>query len=107
MWGAVQASKPSAPHLAPTPWEVVGVTMLGTGPGNGLEVFDQALSLGLLVIGVWWLWRSPVSFFAVWGGLLLWWEAESLGGHNPVPWLVLGLLLAVRKAGAIGRLFTR
>lgn len=74
-----------------------------TGPGNGLEVFDQALTVVLLAVAVWWLWRSPVSFFAVIGGLLVWWEAESVGGHSPVPWLVLGLLVVVRNLGKIGR----
>lgn len=80
---------------------------LGLLAASDLAVFDQALTVGLLAIGLWWLWRSPVSFFAVWGGLLLWWEAESIGGHSPAPWLLLGLLLVLRKAGAIGRWFTR
>ena len=88
------------------------MTLNGTGfvPGvlaaSDLAVFDQALSYGLLALGLWWLWRSPVSFFVTMGLLLVWWEAES-AGHSPVPWLILAGLYVVRKGGAILRWFAR
>ena len=75
------------------------------GPANGLEVFDTALTLGLAGLGLWWLWRHPVSFFATLGGLLLWWEAES-AGHPVWPWLLVAAFVGLRKIGTLVRWIT-
>src|SRR4029453_17838846 len=86
------------------PWEVVGVAN-PNGAHNGLEVFDTALNFGLLGLGLWWLWRHPVSFICTLVGLMVWWEAES-AGHPVWPWLVVAVIVGVRQAGAFLRWLT-